>query len=138
MEVKTQICTTVEQSKRLISLGLSKSTADMWLTNAVIAYMPTAMVLCGDKYTATENKLCSTDIPAWSLHRLEALCPEVIDTPYSLHKTLAHGSIFYCDMNYKEDREISFSSQVHLYDNIIDCIEWLIKEKYFDEKYLNK
>jgi hypothetical protein len=26
----------------------------------------------------------------------------------------------------------------NLYDCIIDCIEWLIKEGYFNEEYLNK
>ena len=30
----------------------------------------------------------------------------------------------------------SFDSKDNLYDNIIDCIEWLIKEGYFNMEYL--
>jgi hypothetical protein len=30
----------------------------------------------------------------------------------------------------------SFDSKDNLYDNIIDCIEWLIKEGYFNKEYL--
>ena len=26
----------------------------------------------------------------------------------------------------------------NLYDNLIDCIEWLIKEGYFNKEYLNE
>lgn len=26
----------------------------------------------------------------------------------------------------------------NIYDNIIDCIEWLIKENYFNKEYLKK
>ena len=62
MEFKSQICTTREQSEKLLKLGLKKETADM-------SYIP---IVVNHK---VEYRLdCSTpksiDIPAWSLHRL--------------------------------------------------------------------
>lgn len=38
MEFKSQICTTVEQSKRLLELGLKKETADMWYLKMIKDY----------------------------------------------------------------------------------------------------
>jgi len=139
MELKTQICTNKEQSERLIALGLKKETADLWLTTGIVGYMPTAMVFSGCEYTATENKLCSDDIPAWSLHRVIAMCPPcIIDIRPCLHKTILDRSLHYCEENNKEEFEKSFSVHLNLYDNIIDCIEWLIKEGYFPKEYLEQ
>ena len=63
METKfnSQICTTREQSERLLTLGLKKETADMChRTNGMGIYFVTAL-----------NPLHNPcDIPAWSLHRL--------------------------------------------------------------------
>lgn len=62
MEFTSQICTTKEQSKRLLALGLKKETADMfhyqWSEGiwGIEARIP---------YTHNERM-----IPAWSLHRL--------------------------------------------------------------------
>lgn len=66
MEFNSQICTTIEQSKRLLDLGLSEHTADMlWiprLSARPVAGSPSENII--DKANA---------IPAWSLHRLWAL-----------------------------------------------------------------
>ena len=57
---KSQICTSIEQSRRLLELGLKKETADCcyyyYDGEYLIAFAEDA------KYPA--------DIPAWSLHRL--------------------------------------------------------------------
>ena len=62
MEFKSAICTSVEESKRLLALGLKKETADM-------SYIPIVV-----NYKVEYRLDCSTpkniDIPAWSLHRL--------------------------------------------------------------------
>lgn len=62
MEFKSQICTSVEQSKRLLELGLKKETADC------------ALLPLTDKVTSILVKPSTKDIkntiPAWSLHRL--------------------------------------------------------------------
>ena len=124
----SQICTTREQSERLLALGLKKETADC------------ALLPLTDKATAilvkpSTNYIKNT-IPAWSLHRLWELTPKVIFTKPSLYLTMCEDSVFYCAEGNNEEYEKSFSRQISLYDNIIDCIEWLIKEECFNKEYL--
>jgi hypothetical protein len=121
-EVKfnTQICTTREQSERLLSLGLNSETADMYIYDT-------------DVYIGKAN---IDDIPAWSLHRLIELLPQCIhldchaDTRYWLtinplkviYKN-SHGSwIYQCD-------------EGGLYDKLINTIEWTIKNNHFNKEY---
>ena len=70
MKFKSQICTTIEQSKRLLELGLKPETADMCFfrsTDEDVENPYTRLVV--DDYIL--NSLESDDnIPAWSLHRL--------------------------------------------------------------------
>ena len=58
------ICTSLEQSRRLLALGLKKETADMWYPHFAKT-CPLPLV---------DEVLNSDDIPAWSLHRLMCLC----------------------------------------------------------------
>lgn len=60
MEFKSQICTTKEQSERLLALGLNTETADMGL----IGNIPIVLA------TTWANSDPLFDIPAWSLDRL--------------------------------------------------------------------
>ena len=60
MEFKSQICTTKEQSERLLALGLNTETADMGL----IGNIPIVLA------TTWANADPLFDIPAWSLDRL--------------------------------------------------------------------
>ena len=82
MEFNSQICTTVEQSKRLLALGLKKETADCMYSAMTKEY--------NGRYILEEDRqynLCLfyqeevqsvgfeayEHIPAWSLHRLICL-----------------------------------------------------------------
>lgn len=62
---KSQVCTSVEQSRKLLELGLKKETADMcWIA------------MSGGHYiyaTPWSYHSRGNDIPAWSLHRLLCL-----------------------------------------------------------------
>lgn len=60
MELKSQICTTKEQSERLLALGLNTETADMGL----IGNIPIVLA------TTWANADPLFDIPSWSLDRL--------------------------------------------------------------------
>ena len=60
---KSQICTTREQSERLLSLGLKKETADMFIG------INWGNELAYDNNGGYTGNL-DTIIPAWSLHRL--------------------------------------------------------------------
>ena len=131
MNFKSQICTTKEQSERLLALGLRKETADMgWVK-----------LLNGDGYTiAIAEDYSFIDIPAWSLSRLIEMIP--------FNPKDKNGYIY--DFIIEDDNTISyyyFSEQSwycikywgkdNLYDNFIDCIEWLINQNYFTKEYLN-
>ena len=130
----TQICTTKEQSDRLLALGLKKETADMCLDNMGNIYT----------YPIDIIEIIKNDwglIPLWSLHRLIVMIPITIpDKSGITHYFTIEGA---SDISYyyfgEESWEIWKSwNKKELYDNIIDCIEWLIKEGYFNKEYLKK
>ena len=124
MKFNSQICTTREQSERLLSLGLKKETADMRWERISEKYA---------YYPSTKTPYASSDIPAWSLHRLIEMMPEEM-----------YGGllcIFKDSIRYEEvimDRLEAHFEIVgdNMYENAISCIEWLIKEGYFNKEYL--
>ena len=129
MNFKSQICTSRSQSKRLLSLGLKKETADMsyqylnqwdgWLIRPI----------------EEDEKITHMEIPAWSLHRLIEMMPEEM-----------YGGllcIFKDSIRYEElimDRPEAHFEVIgdNIYENAISCIEWLIKEGYFPKEYLEE
>ena len=96
-EFNSQICTSREQSERLLALGLKPETADfpVWGTEKLL-YM------------------------GWSLHRLIQMI--------AYHVDIYGNGVVVMD-EYFNDKD-------NLYGNIIDCIEWLIKEGNFNKEYL--
>ena len=131
----SQICTTREQSELLLSSGLKKETADMFhaaihIGTKIVGYQVSPI------YNEYNFEIFPDDIPAWSLNRLWELTPKVIFTKPSLYLAMCENLVIYCAGDNNEEYEQSFSRQVSLYDNIIDCIKWLIKEGYFNEEYL--
>jgi hypothetical protein len=161
---KSQICTSREQSERLLALGLKKETADMcyryvntvkgekkyeliveaaWSQEVIDEYVRFGTKIglfdnlvhpCGKPVTPLEARadVTKNDIPAWSLHRLIEIVPSTINK--MLWFTINPYTAFYDSVDYIK----SFDSKDNLYDNIIDCIEWLIKEGYFNKEYLEE
>ena len=80
MKFNSQICTTREQSERLIALGLKKETADMQLVYSD-SFEDGVLIL---PYPPDEEG----DIPAWSLHRLIEMR---LDEEYSCGFNLNQG-----------------------------------------------
>ena len=110
----SQICTAREQSERLLSLGLKKETADChWEDFAFFEDYEDLVARIGKP----DNEY---EIPAWSLHRLIEMLNIEMQT----------------DGRYVYLAEGGFDDYASIYDNIIDCIEWLIKEGYFNKEYL--
>lgn len=117
MKFNSQICTTKEQSERLLALGLKKKTADMHYYHAVDfegneVWYPSiipyeSVVLASDFVGETEICLENYTIPAWSFHRLLELC-----------------NVFY--LGHRD------------YDSLINYLENLIKEGYFNKEYLEE
>ena len=108
---KSQPATSIEQSKRLLALGLKKETADMCYSfDSVITqpFIPSDIFRCVMD-TDVENK---STLPAWSLHRLMCLVFNSGGTHVEL---------------YEDD---------DAYETLIYNIEWRIKEGYFNKEYL--
>ena len=137
METKfnSQICTTREQSERLLALGLKKETADCYYFR-----FGGEWCLCFVKDEAKDMNY----IPAWSLSRLLSLIPKEFEVdvipmygrnykmPIELH-ILPDLSIVYTDLA-KEDYKGFY--YINIYDSLISCIEWQIEQGYFNKEYL--
>lgn len=139
MKFNSQICTTREQSERLLALGLKKETADMaWLNHAMTEEYEDWQAKPMVEWDGWDKN----DIPAWSLHRLIEMMPKCVrahssgdDSP-RLHTYVPKFD--YQGVTIENIDEILADLYEHtdLFDNIIDCIEWLIKEGYFNKEYL--
>lgn len=127
LKFNSAICTSRVQSEHLLALGLKKETADMTIhvKNDDSWYMTT------DSYYEWEDDI----LPAWSLGRLIEMMPlDVVpegglDNCFTLIKNYPKGySVEYDGFSYYHKENI--------YDTIIDGIEHLIKEGYFNKEYL--
>lgn len=116
----TQICTTIEQSKRLLELGLDADTSDM-----LILPLPNGKELIVQKFADESGNLYYKikdeqweSSPAWSLHRLIAMLPD-------------RGRAWltdYCD----------FKDCSKIYNEVISLIEWMIENGHFNKEYLKE
>ena len=113
----SQICTTREQSERLIALGLKKETADMvykpHYINGILKnyFKPTVLEKNVLEYMLMDEAF-KDYIPAWSLHRLWEL-----------------GNLKHIVLD-SEDEILA------IYDGVIDFIESKIEEGIFNKNYL--
>ena len=130
MNFNSQICTTREQSERLLTLGLKKETADMYLCPSIDGIIYQVVQL-------PESSFAEDEIPAWSLNRLIEMMPlDVVpeggfDNIFTLTKGYPSGYSFEYD-------GFSYYHKKNIYDTLIEGIEHLIKEGYFNEEYLEK
>ena len=118
----SQICTTREQSERLLSLGLKKETADMHHYRYSEGYW--YIQACPPRGDS------SSFIPAWSLHRLLSMLPD--DAP-KIYWILDGASI---TIEFEDDDSDFFPHKGDIYEGVVKIIEWLIKEGYFNKEYL--
>jgi hypothetical protein len=139
MKFNSQICTSREQSERLLALGLKKETADMVHFFSQSLAQDWTIVPLAENETA--RQIQDNEIPAWSLHRLIEMMPQSI-----YHKSLA-CFLFIDQSRYVQYRHSLYgASQTiveqfmnsNLWENLINCIEWLIKEGYFNKEYLEE
>lgn len=136
MKFNSQICTTMEQSERLLALGLKAETADM-----------RHILFEGDSEPCIRamhwNSICTpcqNNFPAWSLHRLIEMMPNnirVYDSIASLIVSNEKVQYYLHDVEYSDYLTSAGRwKSGNIYDNIIDCIGWLIIEGYFNKEYL--
>ena len=126
---KSHPATSIEQSKRLLALGLNKETADCNYPLSMLDGRPCDCIRVGNPSKQNYNAY-----PAWSLDRLRELLPPRIDLPTKGHY---YRVIYNCSVCYEiGDYYLRKFYGENIYNNIIDCIEWLIKEGYFNKEYL--
>lgn len=117
LKFNSQVCTDINQSKRLLELGLKPETADMSLTvvcGSVIAQW------VGELNNLGNIKVNGIDIPnedveqipAWGLHRLI----EILDSPLLEFNVLSYNP----------------------YEEIISLISECIKNGYINKEYINQ
>ena len=90
-------------------------------------------------FAKIETEFDADDIPAWSLHRLIDMMPTTIKSRYGYVNLAVNAELVqyqYYDEDYMHNECCQHFNDGTLYDNIIDCIEWLIKEGYFPKEYL--
>lgn len=137
MKFTSQICTTKEQSKRLLALGLKRDTADMMLIRdfgyllnepyRVTVWDPQTLSLHDnfqefiDSMTITLKGIDKQFVndgykPAWSLDRLISMIS---------------------DSDTSEDYKVEFYTKLNRYDEAIALIQSLIHIGQFNKEYLN-
>ena len=127
MDFNSQICTSRSQSERLLALGLKKETADCHYEGRKNKDEEWEVAVIGGCYR-------SYDFPAWSLHRLIEMMPnEIFHEDSTLILGVFGDGVYYADNEYGE---VFNSFDGNLYDCVVKCIEWLIKEGYFNKEYL--
>ena len=159
----SQICTTREQSERLLALGLKKETADCYYWQETEPmYGEAAGIWHLENLVSKDNQehfeyldknfgVCLADdeehyfIPAWSLHRLLCFLPKYIQVPdnvweykHDLYLSIDEElNVRYEENVYEPCFDKTFWSG-NIYQNCISCIKWLIKEGYFNKEYLEE
>ena len=134
----SQICTTREQSERLLSLGLKTETADMALIENWEYDLKDGKFFTGEYFERPIDYvegMTGHYIPAWSLHRLIEMMPTMIkrwnqDWELSINGA---GVIYFR----KDTTAIIEALANNVYGNMISIIEWLIMEGYFPKEYLD-
>lgn len=104
MKFNSQICTTREQSERLLSLGLKKETADCYWFYCDIAKEWKCTILSS---TQVFKDYPTTVIPAWSLHRLiKILGVQIIEiwSDVDAYEDLIHMIQIRVEMGFLEDK----------------------------------
>ena len=115
---KTMVCTSIEQSNRLIELGINPNTADMgWFKAYSLREEIYKPYIKGYKL---ENH--QSDIPAWSIYKLIEIIS--IDVTFK-------NEFIVINNNTK-----MFNSSTNVYDNLIDVIEYLIKDNKINTEFI--
>jgi hypothetical protein len=134
----TQIATTIEQSKRLMELGVPVETADMCYiftdeNGENISSMEVADAEEDGHEITTSLQLresgnfdysYATDVPAWSLSALIDVLPKHIND----HTAVLSMEIFGCVVvaGYKTEKSMIVCHQyADIYDAAIDLLQWL-------------
>ena len=137
MDFKNNISTTLEQSKRLLELGVKPETADMYYWYEGNPYYFPYSLKVQDKTMPYE--LREEDVPSWSLARLLEMMPHSIKQSSRPNADLDINTDGECWVITYEELGYDIKYQVikhNLFDALVDMIKYLIGECYFNQDYL--
>ena len=131
-----RIATTNEQSKKLLDLGLNPETADLKRIKRSDIIMPI-------DYNDSQCDDSDYDI-AWSLSKLISLMPERCCIDYEDifqekksdrgYLIIEDNSVFYRNNDFYPLLQFIYS--LDLFDNLINCIKYLVENNLFNKEYL--
>ena len=138
--------TTLEQSKKLVELGLDTKTADMCWTNHRYGPMRSSLTIAAKTISEYKNLLkrfaddsdSTVFYPAWSLGALLNAMPVyiIIDEVYSWNISPGYDGnelwIYYEDLNHETVLKITTGK--NLIEAAINMIAWLLENDYI-KKY---
>lgn len=139
--------TTIEQSKRLVELGLDPNTCDGIYAAKVKDWEgkevknPRYRIHVGVKLGKfiVQNFEEIDEIPAWSFGNLLELLPRTIECDniiYDLTYNFRSNSISYRE-KFGPDTLIEFFIDSDPYENIIVCFNWLVKNGFINKEVVN-
>ena len=97
-------------------------------------------LLNGDGYViAIAEDYSFIDTPAWSLHRLKCLLPD--KTHYGdgyLTVEIINENVYIVLVIEDVEQRVIKYTKGNLYDNLISCINFFVKESLFNKEYLEE
>ena len=130
LKFNSAICTSKVQSERLLTLGLKKETADMGWGNILFGGRKREWI----EVAFPMEEHSERSLPAWSLARLVDMMPTMIERHNQIWELSINGDgVIYFR---KDTTALIEAIANNVYDNMVSCIEWLIKEGYFNKEYL--
>lgn len=145
MNFKSQIATNINQSWKLLNLGLKPCTADMYLEKSKTPeygeYHLHTICEGIDPEHWFSVRMNRDITPAWSLDRLLELIPKSIkqrhrpNADFDMHSDGQYWFISYEELGYDvKHQEMRHKS----FDAVICIIEWLIHNNHLNKEYLKE
>ena len=143
MDFKSQIGTNINQSRKLLELGLKPGTADMYLEKSKTPeygeYHLHTICEGIDPEHWFSVRMNRDITPAWSLDRLLELIPKSIkqrhrpNADFDMHSDGQYWFISYEELGYDvKHQEMRHKS----FDAVICMVEWLIHNNHLNPEYL--
>lgn len=125
--MSTKICTSIEQSKKLLRLGLDPGTADMCYPHFIRHGADTY----NEIPEIAEDIDYPYEMPCWSLAALLNILPqEVFNGEYIINITEGHTNKWILTYDHYENEDHSYYDLFSGSDNLVDaCVEMIIKLK---------
>ena len=132
--IESNICTTIEQSKSLIKLGLDVNTHDMWYEDYDEIHVGKHSDIINNGYLYRKDYV----LPAWSLTNLLSILPKRIIFEERIYRPILCSNYKgYYWMEYIDDCFDNILKETDNYDTPIDVVHemlvFLFKEGYIKQ-----